>query len=81
MADLKRTRHPDPGEAPRPLATPAEVALYRRTTPEAMAQERYRGTGPKFKKLGKRVFYDWADVIAWVEANTAQRTDDPIGAA
>ena len=61
---------------PAPLATPEEVAAYRRTTASALAQERYRGTGPKFKKLGKRVFYDWDDVRAWVSANTCQRTDD-----
>ena len=61
---------------PRPLATPAEVAVYRRTTEGNLAQERYRGVGPKFKKLGKRVFYDWADVDTWIAANTLQRTDD-----
>ncbi|MFI6366043.1 helix-turn-helix transcriptional regulator [Nocardia sp. NPDC050630] len=54
-----------------PLATPAEVAEYRRTTVAALAQERYAGTGPSFKKLGRRVFYDWGDVYAWVDANTS----------
>jgi len=62
--------------APAPLATPEEVATYRRTTANALAQERYNGRGPKFKKLGKRVFYDWDDVKQWVESNTLQRTDD-----
>ncbi len=66
---------------PDQLATPNEVAVYRRTTTANLAQERYRGTGPRFKKLGKRVFYDWTDVVAWVQANTCQRTDDPRGAA
>ncbi|BBY42189.1 helix-turn-helix transcriptional regulator [Mycolicibacterium celeriflavum] len=66
---------------PRPLATPAEVAVYRRTSEAALAQERYRGTGPKFKKLGKRVFYDWDDVHQWIASNTFQRTDDRPGAA
>lgn len=61
---------------PAPLATPEEVATYRRTTTEALAQERYRGRGPKFKKLNGRVFYDWVEVTRWVEANTRQRTDD-----
>lgn len=64
-----------------PLATPKEVAAYRRTSEAALAQERYRGIGPKFKKLGKRVFYDWEDVSAWIAANTLQRTDGPRGAA
>ncbi|RVW04895.1 helix-turn-helix transcriptional regulator [Rhodococcus spongiicola] len=59
-----------------PLATAAEVAEYRRTTEATLAQERYRGIGPRYKKLGKRVFYDWADVYAWVDAHSCQRTDD-----
>ncbi|MBF6545665.1 DNA-binding protein [Nocardia brasiliensis] len=58
-----------------PLATPQEVATWRRTTVEALAQERYKGTGPKFRKLNRKVFYDWADVYAWVDANTQQQTE------
>ncbi|MBJ8340000.1 DNA-binding protein [Antrihabitans sp. YC3-6] len=64
-----------------PLATPAEVAEYRRVTVAALAQERYLGTGPKFKKLGKRVLYDWADVYSWIDGNTMARTDGGRGAA
>ena len=62
---------------PTPLATPEEVATYRRTTAAALATERYKGRGPKYKKLDGRVYYDWDDVIRWVESNTLQRTDDP----
>ena len=62
---------------PQPLATPEEVATYRRTTSAALACERHKGNGPKYKKLGGRVYYDWADVLAWIEANTVTRTDDP----
>lgn len=61
---------------PTPLATPEEVATYRRTTASALAQERYKGKGPKYKKLNGRVFYDWVDVADWVEANTLTCTDD-----
>jgi hypothetical protein len=38
-----------------PLATPAEVAKYLYTTTAALAQGRYKGTGPKFIKRGSRV--------------------------
>ena len=62
---------------PRPLATPDEVATYRRTTAAALATERYKGKGPKYKKLNGRIFYDWDDVTQWVESNTMTRTDDP----
>ncbi|MCP9621770.1 DNA-binding protein [Nocardia otitidiscaviarum] len=64
-----------------PLATPKEVAEFRRSTEAALAQERFRGTGPRFRKLNRRVFYDWDDVYAWVDANAKQRTDDRPGAA
>lgn len=60
--------------APLPLATAKEVAEYLRTTPAALAQMRYLGTGPMFRKLGNRVRYDWADVTAWVESVAATST-------
>ncbi|BBY92311.1 hypothetical protein MGALJ_19800 [Mycobacterium gallinarum] len=60
---------------PPALAIPAEVAEYLRTTPAALAQDRYRGTGPKFIKHGSRVLYRWSDVLEWLDHNTFERTD------
>jgi hypothetical protein len=60
-----------------PLATPIEVAEYLHTTTAALAQDRYKGTGPKFIKRGSRVLYRWSDVLEWLDCNTIQRTDDP----
>jgi hypothetical protein len=60
-----------------PLAAPAEVAEYLRTTTAALAQDRYKVTGPKFIKRGSRVLYRWSDVLEWLDRNTYQRTDDP----
>lgn len=51
-------------------ATPAEVAEYRRTNVRVLAQERYEGKGPAYIKDGRRVLYAWADVEAYMEANT-----------
>lgn len=62
-------------------ATPAQIAPVLDTSLAGLAQMRYRGTGPKFVKRGKRVLYRWSDVRAYLEANTLQRTDDPRGAA
>jgi hypothetical protein len=59
------------------LAKPAEVAEYLHTTTASLAQDRYRGTGPKFIKRGSRVLYRWSDVLEWLDRNTFQRTDDP----
>lgn len=53
-----------------PLATPQEVAEYRRTTVAALAQERYRGEGPPYIKAGRRILYDWNGLREWLSANT-----------
>lgn len=63
-------------------ATPAQVAPALGTTPAGLAQMRYRGTGPKFTKVGKKkVLYRWSEVRKYLEQNTLQRTDDPRGTA
>ena len=58
------------------LVKPVEVAEYLDTTTANLAQMRYRGTGPKFVKLGHRAIrYRWEDVHAWIEANTLTQSD------
>jgi hypothetical protein len=64
---------------PNATATPAEVAEVLHTTTSGLAQLRYRGNGPKFIKVSKRVIYRWADVHAYLDANTMQRTDGVRG--
>jgi hypothetical protein len=62
------------------LMTPKELARFMRTTTNSLAQERYLGRGVPFIKNGRRVLYSRSDVIAYIERNTVQRTDDPRGA-
>lgn len=63
-------------------ASPSDVAAVLHTSEAGLAQMRYRGTGPKFIRVGTRkVVYRWADVRDYLDANTMQRTDDPQGAA
>ena len=58
------------------LGLPKAVADYLGTTTGNLAQMRYRGTGPKFIKLGHRAIrYRWSDVEAWIEANTLTQSD------
>jgi hypothetical protein len=64
-----------------PLLTPAELADLMRTTTNSLAQDRYLGRGVPFIKNGKRVLYARTAILAYLERNTAQRTDDPRGAA
>ncbi|AMY53416.1 hypothetical protein A3L23_02072 [Rhodococcoides fascians D188] len=59
-----------------PLATADEAARFLRTTTKRLAEDRYHGTGVRFVKHGRRVLYRWADLHAYVDANTFQRTDD-----
>ncbi len=43
---------------------------------------RCMGNGPKFIKVGgRRVLYNWDDLLEWVKKNTIQGTDDPQGRA
>ncbi|WP_068149100.1 helix-turn-helix domain-containing protein [Rhodococcoides corynebacterioides] len=68
-------------ETKSPLATAAEAATYLRSTTQKLAEHRYRGTGPRFVKHGRTVLYRWADLEAYLEAHTFQRTDDrPVSA-
>lgn len=62
-------------------ASAKEVAAYLHTTEAGLAQMRYRGDGPRFIKVGRRkVIYRWADVHAYLDANT-RRSTAPGGAA
>jgi hypothetical protein len=69
----------DPEVLP-PVATPKQVSQIVQTSEGALAQDRFRGTGIPFVKIGGRVRYLRQDVLAYLEANRMQRTDDPRGA-
>lgn len=51
-----------------------EFAAWRGVSEQALAQERYRGTGPKFVKLGARVYYMPEHIQQWLEANVHEQT-------
>lgn len=58
------------------VALPGPVARLLDTTEDGLAQMRYRGTGPKFIRRGRRILYRWSDVRDYLDANTRQRTDE-----
>ena len=60
-----------------PLTIEDMIARYPGTNRQSWAQHRYRGTGPAFFKVGRRVFYRIEDVLAWEENSTRTRTDEP----
>ena len=45
-------------------------------TPQALAQMRSRGDGPKYFKVGRSVFYRLEDVEEWEASQLRTRTDD-----
>lgn len=64
-----------------PLTIEDMIARYPGTNRQSWAQHRYRGTGPAFFKVGRRVYYRLDDVLAWEESNTRTRTDEPKAVA
>ena len=53
--------------APPDLATPEDVAEYLHKQVKTLANWRSTGYGPPWKKVGHNIFYDWAQVSAWLE--------------
>ena len=76
---LKSPIHEQP-QAGVDTALPRQVADALGTTEAGLAQMRYRGTGPRYIKVGgRRVLYRWSDVREYLDSNVMQRTDDPRG--
>ncbi|WP_211439289.1 helix-turn-helix transcriptional regulator [Corynebacterium glutamicum] len=65
-----------------PLTIEDMVDRYPGTNRQTWSQHRFRGTGPAYIKVGKRIFYRPSDVLAWEESLRRVRTDDvPAGVA
>lgn len=59
----------------RPLATPEDLAEFLNDIRiKTLAQWRYRGIGPKYRKVGRHVRYDWTDIHAWLARQCPDRT-------
>lgn len=63
---------------PDALFTSRHVAEHRHMSENALAQERWRGEGPRYRKLGNRVFYLASDLKAWLDAHAVE--PKPAGA-
>lgn len=63
------------------VMTAKQLAAELHISVAALAQDRYRGTGIPFVKVGARVRYMREDVEKYLSANRCSRTDDPRGAA
>lgn len=60
-----------------PDLTPDDLTkMFPKTNRQTWAQLRYQGNGPKFYKVGRRVFYRPEDVDAWKKSQLRSRTDE-----
>lgn len=56
------------------------AAIGRPVTPGSLAVFASRGTGPRYRKVGRKVYYEKDDLTAWAEGQTYEgpRTDDEM---
>lgn len=59
---------------PEQLATTEQVADYLQVPAKTLVQWRYLETGPKYRKVGRHVRYDWAHVREWLATQPAGAT-------
>lgn len=56
----------------RPLGSTEQVAAYLQVSPRTLDDWAYRGTGPRFSRVGKHRRYRWPDVEQWLEAQSSE---------
>ena len=49
------------------MATPEEVSAYLQIPAATLAQWRYQGKGPAYRKLGRHVRYSWEAISQWLQ--------------
>jgi Helix-turn-helix domain len=54
--------------------TPKESSAFLRLSEVTLARWRIEGTGPSYRKFGRRVVYAKADLLAWADGQTQQST-------
>ncbi|WP_418003360.1 helix-turn-helix domain-containing protein [Mycobacterium sp. PDNC021] len=69
------------GRSMQNIMTAKQLAAELHVSEDSLAQDRYKGGGIPFVKVGSRVRYMRVDVEAFLAANRCTRTDDPRGAA
>ena len=65
---------------PRFLRT-QEAARFLGLSPRTMEKHRTYGTGPAYRKMGGRVVYAIADLIAWTQTGLRNGTSDNVPGA
>ncbi|WP_274916046.1 helix-turn-helix domain-containing protein [Streptomyces sp. WZ-12] len=71
MPKTPRLAAPSGTEDRAPLATPEDVAAYLGVPVKTLYQWRHRRIGPNALKVGRHLRYRWAEVDAWLTAQSA----------
>lgn len=53
--------------APDDYLSPKELAEKIPHSVKALEAMRHRGTGPRWRKKGRRIYYKWGDAVDWLE--------------
>ena len=72
-----RVHAPGDGMVRSPLLSNEEAAAFLRLSPRTLEKYRVIGGGPRFRKLGRRVFYMLADLDEWSARRVCDSTSDP----
>ena len=56
--------------------TTNEAASLLRLAPRTLERFRLEGTGPTFRKLGRRVLYKHCDLMTWADSRVRQSTSE-----
>lgn len=79
----RRTNEPDQRRQAGPslpaLLTPAEVAAWLKTTISAVYAKAERGTLPGATRLGRRLYFIRAELLAYVEQGRVSQSGGPGG--
>ena len=59
------------------LYAPDEAAGYIKSNWRTLARWRLIGTGPRYVRVGRKVFYRLRDLEAWLDQQTRHTTGDP----
>lgn len=63
--------------SPDQLLTAGELGDYLGLSKQQLAMMRVKGDGPRFiRASANNIRYRWADVTAWLEANSHESTDE-----
>lgn len=59
-----------------PLTVDDMMTRYPGTNRQSWANYRYRGNGPKFFRVGRKIFYRLEDIEAWESETAVSRSDE-----